>query len=60
MGTLLGATPALGTVVLWVREPAQYSAEVSDLTDGRIKKMLEIMDFLFLCLECVSLVAFHL
>ena len=54
-----GKIPAMETAVFWVRGLAQQSAEVSDLTDGEIKKMLQILDVLKICSGCVSLVAFR-
>ena len=48
MGTLSGEISAVETVLFWVRRLAQYSAEVSDLTDGEIKNARDNGCFLYL------------
>ena len=58
MGTLLGKIPAAETVVFWVRRLAQWSAELSDLTDGEIKNVRDL-GIVKICSGCVSLAAFH-
>ena len=53
VGTLLGEIPAVETVVFGVRGLALWSAEVSDLTDGKIKNARDIGILLNLLRMCI-------